>query len=98
MVSIFTVAKYILDKQGAMSKYKLNYLCYYAQAWHYTWTKKRLIKEDFQAWRNGPMCPELIEILDGLFMVDSAKLDKAIEDYRRRQIHLPERIEADDNG
>lgn len=69
MVSVFDVAKYILEKQGAMSTWKLQKLCYYAQAWHYTWTEKRLIKEDFQAWRNGPVCPELYAAHKGKFMI-----------------------------
>lgn len=52
-------AKYILEKQGTMSTWALQKLCYYAQAWHATWTGNRLIKEDFQAWSKGPVCVEL---------------------------------------
>ena len=51
MVTVFDVAKYILQVKGEMSAWKLQKLCYYAQAWHYTWTEKRLIKEEFEAWR-----------------------------------------------
>ena len=88
MVSIFDLAKYILEKQGRMSTWKLQKLCYYSQAWHYTWTEKRLIAEDFQAWRNGPVCPELFAAHKGLFMIDeteltqgdSAKLDEDEKD------------------
>ena len=69
MVTVFDVAKYILEKQGKMSTWKLQKLCYYAQAWHYTWTEKRLVKEDFQAWRNGPVCPELFKAHQGKFMI-----------------------------
>lgn len=82
MVSIFDVARYILEQKGEMSTWKLQKLCYYAQAWHYTWTERRLFSEDFQAWRNGPVCPELFQAHKGKFMVaaediqgDSAKLD-----------------------
>lgn len=71
MVTVFDVAKYILEKQGSMSTWKLQKLCYYVQAWHYTWTEKRLVKEDFQAWRNGPVCPELFKIHQGKFMIDA---------------------------
>ena len=69
MTTVLDVAKYILDKYGEMSTWKLQKLCYYAQAWHYTWTEKRLIKEDFQAWRNGPVCRELYDAHKGKFMV-----------------------------
>lgn len=69
MATIFDVAKYILEKQGTMSTWKLQKLCYYSQAWHYTWTERRLIKEDFQAWRNGPVCPELYAVHKGKFSI-----------------------------
>ena len=35
---VFDVAKYILTKQGMMSTWKLQKLCYYAQAWSLAWT------------------------------------------------------------
>ena len=76
MVSVFDVAKYILEKQGRMSTWKLQKLCYYAQAWHYTWTERRLIEEEFHAWRNGPVCPELFYIHKGLFMIDATELSQ----------------------
>ena len=76
MVSVFDVAKYILKKQGRMSTWKLQKLCYYAQAWHFTWTERRLIEEDFQAWRNGPLCPELFFAHQGKFMIESQDLPK----------------------
>ena len=83
MVKVFDVAKYILETRGEMSTWKLQKLCYYCQAWHYTWTEHRLIEESFQAWRNGPVCPELYEVLKDRFMIgaddfkfgDSSKLD-----------------------
>lgn len=74
MVTIFDVAKYILEKQGTMSTWKLQKLCYYSQAWHYTWTEKRLIAEDFQAWRNGPVCPELFAVHKGKFMITADEI------------------------
>ena len=74
MVSIFDVAKYILEIKGEMSTWKLQKLCYYAQAWHYTWTERRLIKEDFEAWRNGPVCPELFAAHKGKFMISAEDL------------------------
>lgn len=69
MVSVFDVAKYILQSKGDMSAWKLQKLCYYAQAWHYTWTEHRLIKEEFEAWRNGPVCPELFAAHKGKFLL-----------------------------
>ncbi len=59
MASVFDVARYILDKKGPMSSLKLQKLCYYCQAWHYTWTGKPIFNEEIQAWKNGPVCPAL---------------------------------------
>ena len=69
MASIFDVAKYVLEKQGPMSTWKLEKLCYYAQAWTLAWTEKELFPEEFEAWKNGPVCPELFAAHKGLFVV-----------------------------
>lgn len=67
MHSIFDVAKYILNIKGSMATMKLQKLCYYAQAWSLAWDDKPLFKEDFQAWANGPVCPELFFAHKGKF-------------------------------
>ena len=59
------VAKYLLEKVNTLTTWQLQKLCYYAQAWHYTWTNKRLIRQDFYAWRNGPVCTELYALHKG---------------------------------
>lgn len=99
MATVFDVAKYILEKHGKMSTWKLQKLCYYSQAWHYTWTEKPLFKEDFQAWRNGPVCRELYDAHKGKFMVEACdiqgdsslltldekdSIDIVLEDYGNR--------------
>lgn len=71
MASVYDVAKYILDNLGSMSTWKLQKLCYYAQAWSLAWDEKPLFKEDFEAWANGPVCPELFHKHKGSFYVDS---------------------------
>lgn len=100
MVTILDLAKYILERQEQYSAWKLQKLCYYAQAWHYTWTERRLIAEDFQAWRNGPVCPMLFVLCKGKFIItaddipgDSSKLnddekesvDVVLKDYGNRE-------------
>ncbi|MCD7708971.1 MAG: DUF4065 domain-containing protein [Clostridiales bacterium] len=57
--SVFDVAKYILRKLGRISTWKLQKLCYYAQAWELAWTDNPLFEEEFEAWANGPVCREL---------------------------------------
>lgn len=71
MANILQLAKYILDKQGAMTTMKLQKLCYYCQAWSLAWDEIPLFDEDFQAWANGPVCPELYNVHKGLFTVDA---------------------------
>ncbi len=58
--SIFEIANWFLNKEP-MSLFKLQKLCYYAQAWNYTLRDSRLIDSDFQAWVHGPMSPALYE-------------------------------------
>lgn len=74
MATVFDVAKYILEWQSPMSTWKLQKLCYYCQAWHYTWTERPLFAETFEAWRNGPVCPDLFHEHQGKYMVSAAEI------------------------
>lgn len=76
MVSVFDVAKYILHECGKMSTWKLQKLCYYAQAWQLAWTGNELFSEDFEAWANGPVCPELFREHKGKFVIEESELEK----------------------
>lgn len=69
MVTVLDVARYILDHVGETSAWKLQKLCYYAQAWSIAWTEKPLFAEEFEAWRNGPVCPVLFRLHQGQFTV-----------------------------
>lgn len=72
MASVFDVAKYILKRQGTMSTMKLQKLCYYSQAWSLVWDDTPLFDEEFQAWANGPVCPELFQKTKGQFSVSES--------------------------
>lgn len=76
MATVFDVAQYILGKTGKISTMKLQKLCYYSQAWALAWTEKPLFSELFQAWVNGPVCPDLFQLYKGKFMVTSSDLLK----------------------
>lgn len=69
MADVFDVAKYILTKKGTMSTWKLQKLCYYSQAWHYTWTEKPLFNNRIEAWANGPVIVDLYNMHRGKFMI-----------------------------
>ncbi len=67
--SINIVANYILQKTGEIDTVKLQKLAYYCQACSLAWDNKALIKENFEAWALGPVCPELDEMHEDLSMV-----------------------------
>ncbi len=73
MVSAHDVAAYILKKQGAMSAMKLEKLVYYCQAWSLVWDERPLFRERIEAWRNGPVVPELYDKHRGQYEVSKWK-------------------------
>lgn len=70
MATVFDVARYILHQTGPITTWKLQKLCYYAQAWHLAWTDRPLFEEDFEAWRNGPVCPALYALHRGQYHIE----------------------------
>ena len=70
MANVCDVAKYILKQLGPMTTMKLEKEVYYCQAWSLGWDGKPLFGEEFQAWANGPVCPELFKKHQGQFVVD----------------------------
>ena len=76
MASVYDVAKYILQEHGIMSTWKLQKLCYYAQAWSIAWTEHELFPEEFEAWSNGPVCRELFNEHKGKYLVESCDIKK----------------------
>ena len=76
MANIYDVAKYILERQGIISTWKLQKLCYYAQVWSIAWTEKELFPEEFKAWSNGPVCRELFNEHKGKYLVESRDIKK----------------------
>lgn len=80
MASVFDVAKYILHKSGRLSTWKLQKLCYYAQAWEIAWTETPIFEEDFEAWANGPVCPPLFYEHKGKYIVSEDELTKGSPD------------------
>ena len=74
MLSVFDVAKYILEKLCAntpITTWKLQKLVYYSQAWSLVWDDAPLFREDIQAWANGPVCPDLYSEHKGQFQIST---------------------------
>lgn len=74
MADIFDTAEYILMQAGEMSPMKLQRLCYYSQAWSLAWDRLPLFPEDFQAWKTGPVCPELFYKTRGKYPVTAENM------------------------
>ncbi|WP_240539291.1 type II toxin-antitoxin system antitoxin SocA domain-containing protein [Bifidobacterium sp. SO1] len=47
----------------------LQKLVYYSKAWHLAWTGESLFPQRFEAWLNGPVCPELHLAHKGEFLL-----------------------------
>ena len=81
-VRTMDVAAYILEKQGRMTTWKLQKLCYYSQAWSLVWDEEPLFEEHIEAWAGGPVIRALYEWHKGEYFVtkaskgDPTKLDK----------------------
>jgi len=82
MANVFDVAKYTVNKTGAIDTWKLQKLVYYCQAWSLVWDNQPIFNERIEAWANGPVCRELYTKHKGLYEVrpeskiwDSASID-----------------------
>lgn len=53
------VARYLTDRVKLFGDLQLQKLLYYAQGWHLAWDGRPLFRDDFQAWRLGPVVPEV---------------------------------------
>lgn len=69
------VADYILREMGAMSAMKLQKLVYYSQAWSLVWDERPLFNEPIEAWKNGPVVPDLFRKHRGQFVVYPGTFD-----------------------
>jgi len=79
MATVFDVAKYVLSSVGQVTSMKLQKLVYYSQAWSLAWDDEPLFSEDFQAWANGPVCPELFKEHKGHFRLSTDFFGKYVD-------------------
>lgn len=90
MASVFAVANYILQRLGGMTTLKLQKLTYYCQAYSLAWDGVPLFPEDFQAWANGPVCPQLFASHRGAFFVNSDAYSKYDAEFSKASIETME--------
>jgi len=69
MANVFDVAEYVLSKLDKTPTMKLQKIVYYCQSWSLAWDGVPLFNEDFEAWANGPVCPQLFAAHTGVFSV-----------------------------
>lgn len=67
-------------------------LCYYAQAWSLVWDDSPLFNEDFQAWANGPVCPELFFKTQGNYSVSAKDENSGTDDFSAEQKETIEKV------
>jgi uncharacterized phage-associated protein len=69
--SILHTARRIVELfNGELTPLKLQKLAYYSQAWSLVWEERPIFPEEFQAWANGPVNPELYEKHRGTYMIE----------------------------
>ena len=59
MATAVDVAQVIYNKLGWVDAWKLEKLTYYCQAWSLGWYGRPLVSNEFQAWKDGPVEPDL---------------------------------------
>ena len=74
MAHVQDAAAYILRARGPMSAMKLQKLCYYSYGYHLVWETRQLFSERFEAWANGPVCPELYARHRGQFTLEKGAI------------------------
>ena len=89
MAKVTDVAQYILGKTGEITKWKLQKLVYYAQAWHLVWDDEPLFEDEFQAWRTGPVCVALHQRHNGEYRISTIGGDgRRLTDSERETIDV----------
>lgn len=74
-VSVFDVAKYILEKLGEpCSTMKLQKLVYYCQVWFLVWEDRPLFNEKIEAWSNGPVVRRLFNFHRGFYRINKYQM------------------------
>lgn len=74
LVNVVDVAAFVLQCQKRTSTMKLHKLCFYSQALSLVKYGCPLFTAEFQAWKNGPVVPELFELHRGKFWIRDGEL------------------------
>lgn len=69
MTTVFDVAAFIVQRTREITPLKLQKLVYYTQAWSLVRDGQPMFAEQFEAWRYGPVVPELYRKHPGMAFV-----------------------------
>jgi uncharacterized phage-associated protein len=72
---VISVASYALDLMESVPTMKLQKIVYYSQALHLVKYNEPIFDDDFEAWINGPVVPELFEAHKGRFVIEKGFFD-----------------------
>ncbi len=86
MASIFDVADFILEEKGTVTAWQLQKLCYYSKAWGLAINRKPIFPESFEAWVNGPVCPELYRHHQGWKIITRKRFAKGDSDCLTKEV------------
>ena len=79
MYTVVDVASYILDEYGPLTTMRLQKLAFYSQAQFLVNHGSPIFGEDFEAWVNGPVAPQLYRLHKGKFLLHRGDLASAVE-------------------
>lgn len=97
MAQVVDVAAYILEKLGTVSTMKLQKLAFYSQAYYLVEHGTPLFPEEFEAWANGPVAPDLFRRHRGEFVITRGffgpvREDALSKDEREAVDHVVSRL------
>ncbi len=70
MANVHDVAAFILQDIGPTTTMKLEKLVFYSQAWSIVWDGEPLFSATIQAWKDGPVVPDVFRYHKGKFQID----------------------------
>lgn len=90
-LSPYIIAKSNLAGDGITNK-KLQKLLYYVKAWGLVYFKDGILKDDFEAWVHGPVCPAVYQAYKkyGFNLIDNDMTEEEalaiVDGFREKQV------------
>ena len=82
MSKLMDTAYTVLSYGRIMTTMKMEKLVYYSQARSLAERGSALFPEDFQAWTNGPVCPDLFRVHKGMYVITLEDFQQRVPDAR----------------